>query len=332
MSDTKPWSVVVTRTRLQCTVELTEPELRVLDGLDFVEVVQPRLVAAGALQNSVEYNSHFGPAVYFAANGAADAEGVLSSVKELMREHGLVREEAGAPALPTSGRQETLVVLMVFNTPIQDRVNAVAEIAGYMPRFWSVTDEERALVARLFATPECGPGGHTLRFSLAVAGDEEQLERWRELVAEMARKLDGKRLLLAGSDIVPCHAAAGGFRADVRLAAERMCADGPEQERRIAALEGLLHAGDKAQSLFADWALQEVAQTGDPDGVDWRSVESKFLLLCQGCGVSKADAVKTLCEHSPGATSALRQQSIRDEAAQLFEVAERSASEHRFAM
>jgi hypothetical protein len=332
MSDLKPWSVVVTRTRLQCTVELTEAELQVLDGLDFVEVVQPRLVAAGALQNSVEYNSHFGAAVYFAVNGAADADGVLSSVKELVREHGLVREEAGAPALPASGRQETLVVLMVFTDPVHERVKAVAETAGHVPKFWDVSDEERALVGRLFEAPECGPGGRTLRFSLSVGGSDEQLERLRELAAEMAKKVDGKRLMVGDGDFPSCQAAVGGFLADVRLAAERLCADGPEQERRIAALEGLLHAGGKAQSLFADWALQELVQTGDPDDVDWRSVESKFLLLCQGCGVSKADAVKTLCEHSPGATSALRQQSIRDEATQLFEVADRSASEHRFAM
>jgi hypothetical protein len=331
MSDPKPWSVVVTRTRVQCTVELTEPELQVLDGLDFDGIVQPRLVSAGALQNSVEYNSNFGPALYFAANGAESADGVLSSVKELMREHGLVREEVDAPALPPSRRQETLVVLLVFNDPVHDRVKAVAESAGYMPKYWDVTDEERALVARLFSSPDCGPGGRTLRFSLAVAGDDEQLERWRELAAEMARKVDGKRFLLGEGDFLPCQAAVGGFLADVRLAAEQLCANGPEQIRRIAALERLLHEGDKAQSLFADWALQEIEQEGVADSVDWRSVESKFLLLCEGCGVSRDDAVKVLCERSPGATSALRQQSIRDEAAQVF-APELAASETRFAM
>lgn len=110
-------------------------------------------------------------------------------------------------------------------------------------------------------------------------------------------------------------------RDDVRQAAEQLSSDGPERDRRVLSLEGLVHEGDKPASLFADVALRECRQGRISD---WRAVESRFLLLCEGSGVERDAAVKALIEHSPGATSLLRQQSIRDEALLLFAVPERT--------
>ena len=314
----KPWAVVVTRTRIQCTVELTDHELGVLDRLDYRGVVEPKLVAAGALQHTVEYNAQFGPAIYFAANGAGDADCVLVAIKELMRENGLLRDEVSVQAPQLSAEQDALAVLLLFDDVVKGCVERVTEIAAHIPKFWDVSDDERAIFKRLFAAPECGPGGRTLRFTLPVQGGSEQIERLRQIARDMGLKLDGKKLLLSDSTTVLCHFAVGGSRDDVRQGAEQICVDTVEQERRINALESLLHGHDSVEKLFAEWALTGIEDASIAAGVDWRVVESQFMLLCEGMLVPKERAIKVLIEHSPGATSALRQHSIRSEADQLF--------------
>lgn len=70
--------------RIQCSIDLTEAQWNKLDSLDYLDVVNPALIAAGALANTVEYDGHFGSALYFTANNKEDAEKVTRRLEGLL--------------------------------------------------------------------------------------------------------------------------------------------------------------------------------------------------------------------------------------------------------
>lgn len=204
-----PWIVEITR--VECMVKLASDEFKALDAMDLLSVVQPRLVQAGALANTVKYGGHLGEAIHFSVNSDQDAKGVLNAVRGLLQEHGFgCDEDDSVVAAGPSGTTDELMVLMVFEEVVRSCVEKIAETAGHIPRLWDVSQDERAIFRRLFAVPQCGPGGRTVRFSLPVEGDGAALARLREIAVEMGRKVDGKRVLVNESDMVTCHSAFGG--------------------------------------------------------------------------------------------------------------------------
>lgn len=317
MSDEKlPWTVQVES--LECSVKLTVPEFKALEALDYPAVVLPRLAQAGAVANTVEFKSYLGSVVHlnFTARSEAAARGVMDAVKGLLREQGMAREEQPAAEAAPEILEETLSMVLVFGEDVRPRIQLIGGVAGYLPKFWDVTEQERQVVARLVASPEATPGGRVVRFNTPISGTAEQLERLRAVVKELTTRCDGKRMLLRDSTFVQVDRAFGGFARDLRIAAEDACVDHAERERRVVALEALLQGEDRVSELFADLALKEMGIAGE--ATDWRALEAQFMLVCEGAGIGMEAMMQTLVRHSPGATSLLRQKSLQEEASGLF--------------
>lgn len=69
---------------IQVSVELTSPQWERLNKLDFTDDVEPVLVEAGAYSRSVDYNGHFGRAIFFTVASMEEGNTVLDSIKLLI--------------------------------------------------------------------------------------------------------------------------------------------------------------------------------------------------------------------------------------------------------
>lgn len=67
-------------TRLQCAIPLNAVEWDRLERLDYLDVVNPTQVKAGALDSTAEYNGHFGRNVFFTVNSKVEGEQVLTAL------------------------------------------------------------------------------------------------------------------------------------------------------------------------------------------------------------------------------------------------------------
>lgn len=70
--------------RIQCSIELSEAQWNKLQELDYLDVVNPALVEAGAWSGTVEYEGHSGMFLYFTADNPTDAEKVARKLEELL--------------------------------------------------------------------------------------------------------------------------------------------------------------------------------------------------------------------------------------------------------
>lgn len=310
------WAVQIES--LECCVKLTVPEFKALQALDYSNVVLPRLAQAGAVANTVEFKSFLSSVIYFSFTARSEeaARGVMDAVKGLLKEQGMVRDELPPADKAPEVLEETLSMVLVFGDDVRPHIQLIGDVAGYLPKFWEVTAQERQVVARLVASPEATPGGRVVRFNTPVSGTPEQLERLRVVVKELTARCDAKRMLLSDNTFVQVDRAFGGFARDLRIVAEDACVDHAERDRREAALEALLQGEDRVSALFADLALKEMGIAGE--ATDWRALEAQFMLVCEGSGIGLEAMMQTLVRHSPGATSLLRQKSLQEEASRLF--------------
>lgn len=68
--------------RYQCSVELSIEQFKKLDEIDYLEVVMPMLEKLGA--SNIEYDGHFGAAVFFTCEDIQSAQKVTQAIEELL--------------------------------------------------------------------------------------------------------------------------------------------------------------------------------------------------------------------------------------------------------
>ena len=73
-------------TRLGCAIELSPADWDKLEALDYLEEVAPALVRAGAINNTVEYEGHYGSVVYFDVFSGDDPKRVVDALRILLKE------------------------------------------------------------------------------------------------------------------------------------------------------------------------------------------------------------------------------------------------------
>lgn len=86
----------------------------------------------------------------------------------------------------------------------------ITAAASHISRHWAVSEEDRALVKRLFETP-CLVGSD-LRFDLTLDADSAGHTDFEGLLQDLAEKSAGKKFLLEGRDPLLCTYARGGLK------------------------------------------------------------------------------------------------------------------------
>ena len=69
--------------RYQCSVELSIEQFKKLDEIDYLEVVMPMLEKLGA--SNIEYDGHFGAAVFFTCEDMQSAQKVTQAIEDLLQ-------------------------------------------------------------------------------------------------------------------------------------------------------------------------------------------------------------------------------------------------------
>lgn len=69
-------------TGYQCSVELSLVQFDKLEAIDYLDVVMPNLEKLGA--SNIEYNGHFGSAIFFTTNTLEEANQVTEKVEEML--------------------------------------------------------------------------------------------------------------------------------------------------------------------------------------------------------------------------------------------------------
>jgi hypothetical protein len=114
-----------------------------------------------------------------------------------------------------------LDVFMTFNQrDIEPYIYDIQKGVSHIPKWWSVTQQDRDTIAKLFANPRIVGG--SVRFSLTVEGIKDDVESWAELAAELARKVHGTKFIHGGDDELHCTVAVGGLREDVQPVVQKM--------------------------------------------------------------------------------------------------------------
>ena len=70
-------------TGYQCQIELSINQFKKLDKMDYLDVVMPALEKLGA--SDIEYNGHFGAAVFFHVENLEDAQKVTEKIEEMIK-------------------------------------------------------------------------------------------------------------------------------------------------------------------------------------------------------------------------------------------------------
>jgi RNA binding exosome subunit len=70
-------------TGYQCYIELSINQFKKLDKIDYLDVVMPALEKLGA--SDIEYNGHFGAAIFFNTENLEDAQKVTDKIEELLK-------------------------------------------------------------------------------------------------------------------------------------------------------------------------------------------------------------------------------------------------------
>lgn len=70
-------------TGYNCCVELSIEQFKKLDKMDYLDFVMPALEKLGA--SDIEYNGHFGAAVFFHAENLDDAKKVTDKIEEMLK-------------------------------------------------------------------------------------------------------------------------------------------------------------------------------------------------------------------------------------------------------
>lgn len=199
----------------------------------------------------------------------------------------------------------TLQVLFLFEGAIDKLVVEASQVLGHLPAFWDVSEDERAWVSAMFEKP-LRQGQRSLLYEGQASA--ETVERLHMVVAEVGTRSDGKKVLLSNGAPIVCSFALGGSADEVRVASERMTADPVEYNRRLRAIPAIQASQDRAVRLFGELA-EEAIRDGNFFDVDWRSIETRYILATEGA--LPADKVfEVLLDHSPGTTSALRRASL----------------------
>lgn len=69
--------------RYQCSVELSILQFKKLEEIDYLDFVMPELKKVGGYD--IEYNGHFGAAIYFTADNLEDAQKVTKSIEKMLK-------------------------------------------------------------------------------------------------------------------------------------------------------------------------------------------------------------------------------------------------------
>jgi RNA binding exosome subunit len=69
-------------TGYQCNIELSIEQFRKLESIDYLDVVMPTLKKFGA--SNIEYNGHFGAAIFFTTDNLKDAQKVTEKIEEML--------------------------------------------------------------------------------------------------------------------------------------------------------------------------------------------------------------------------------------------------------
>jgi len=69
--------------RYQCAVELSLEQFNKLEELDYLDFVMPELKKVGGYD--IEYNGHFGAAIYFTADSLEDAQSVTEIIEKMLK-------------------------------------------------------------------------------------------------------------------------------------------------------------------------------------------------------------------------------------------------------
>lgn len=70
-------------TGYQCSVELSLKKFNKLETIDYLDVVMPTLQKLGA--ENIEYNGHFGAAIFFTTENLEDAQKVTDKIEEMLK-------------------------------------------------------------------------------------------------------------------------------------------------------------------------------------------------------------------------------------------------------
>jgi RNA binding exosome subunit len=67
----------------QCHIELSIEQFKKLESIDYLDVVIPTLKKLGA--SDIEYNGHFGAAIFFYAENLEDAQKITEKIEEMLK-------------------------------------------------------------------------------------------------------------------------------------------------------------------------------------------------------------------------------------------------------
>lgn len=70
-------------TGYQCCIELSMKQFKKLETIDYLDIVMPQLEKLGA--SNIEYNGHFGAAIFFNTENLEDAQKVTDKIEEMLK-------------------------------------------------------------------------------------------------------------------------------------------------------------------------------------------------------------------------------------------------------
>lgn len=100
-----------------------------------------------------------------------------------------------------SGREYTL--LLSFNCcNVADYIDEIKKIAGHMPSFWSVTEQDRQFIKNFMATADTGNAVSVVRFSVILVDDDVMNAHYIELINAITEQCGSKFFIHLATDFI----------------------------------------------------------------------------------------------------------------------------------
>lgn len=142
--------------------------------------------------------------------------------------------------LPQDAQTKSLAVLLTFaDRDVEPHLDAIRQAASYIPRYWCVSEDERAIVKRLFHEGGVKIVGSSVFFDLPLTGSDETTSALAEILKEKARGWEGAKFMLGEGVGKECVLAFGGFREEVEREVREMLDNQPQAGQSTSASCGM---------------------------------------------------------------------------------------------